>query len=311
MGGERVAATKKKKEDKPLKKSHICFKCISNQPESKYYESKSAIYEGAKRLPICKDCVNDLFLKYLFDYGEAKFALYELCRKLDMPFRKEVYNGALKKDGIEISKHYFRVVNSFREKNQYGNCFDDGETTIEYEGRDGEVLQLDKNKVDLETQIFWGFGFESKDYIFLEIEISKWKQTHKCDNQAELTLLKEICMKILEIRNSREKGNNVSKEQKELQDLMKTASVDPAKSNAISSGQNVDRFGVWIKDIEQNKPAEWWNDQEKYKDMDGFQNYINDYIVRPIRNFFTGTKDFIVNGEDLSFKEDEGDSSAN
>ncbi|HSH51936.1 MAG TPA: hypothetical protein VK982_09470 [Bacteroidales bacterium] len=84
---------------------------------------------------------------------------------------------------------------------------------------------------------------------------------------------------------------------------MKTASVDPAKANAISSGQSVDRFGVWIKDIEQYRPAEWWEQQEKYVDMDGFKLYIKDYIVRPIKNFFTGTKDFFVGGKDLSFKD--------
>ena len=90
---------------------------------------------------------------------------------------------------------------------------------------------------------------------------------------------------------------------------MKTASVDPAKANAASAGKSHDAFGLWIKDIEQFKPAEWFEEQEKYKDMDGFILYIQNYIVRPIRNFITGNRDFQVNDNiDVSLDDDEGDS---
>ena len=87
---------------------------------------------------------------------------------------------------------------------------------------------------------------------------------------------------------------------------MKTASVDPAKANQASSGKLQDAWGVWVKDIEQFKPAEWHDRQEKYKDMDGFIPYIKDYIVRPIKNFITGQRDFqIKDNINIVLSEDE------
>lgn len=280
----------------------LCCKCGFEGKETNYYMSKSVLYKHLERLPICKPCIEELYNFFFTKYVDQKIALYEMCKKLDMPFHNSIFEGSINEEQFAVNR-YFTVLNSFRKKNGYADDFDSGEK-IEEKTKGGKSGIKD-NEVDLETQIFWGFGFDFKDYMFLETEIAKWKQTHKCDNQAELTLLKEICIKILEIRMLREERKNVSKEQKELQELMKTASVDPAKSNAVNSGDNVDRFGVWLKDIEQLKPAEWWENQEKYKDMDGFMHYINNYIVRPIRNFFTGSKDFLINGEDLSFVEKE------
>ena len=53
-------------------------------------------------------------------------------------------------------------------------------------------------------------------------------------------------------------------------------------------------LGLFIKDIEQFRPAEWHEQQEKYVDMDGFKPYIKNYIVRPIENFLTGVRNFFV-----------------
>ena len=146
--------------------------------------------------------------------------------------------------------------------------------------------------------------------MFLNSELENWKATHKCDNQAELTLLKEICIKILTIRNKRAVKENVSSEVKELQDLFKTASVDPAKANVASAGKSHEAFGVWIKDVEQFRPAEWFEQQEKYVDMDGFKPYIQNYVVRPIKNFISGVRNFFVNDSidaDLSQPDDGGE----
>jgi hypothetical protein len=76
---------------------------------------------------------------------------------------------------------------------------------------------------------------------------------------------------------------------------MKTASLDPAKSKAASAGKSHESWGMHVKDIEELTPAEWFDQQDKYKDMDGFSQYLENYVYRPIRNFFTGDKNFIIN----------------
>lgn len=277
-----------------------CTSCGKDKAMGRnYYMSYSNLYKGIGKIPICIDCIVDLYDKYLDKYNDEKKAVYYTCRKLDVYFDTPTFDGAKKqeqnsKTNTSLIRIYIQKTNSLNNQNK---MFDDCElmyNTYHKNKTDDEEIYYGE-KIDDEMKLFWGKGFEQDDYIFLETELSNWKQTHKCDNQAEITLLREICIKILEIRKSRESKSNTGNLQKELQELMKTASLDPAKANAASAGKSQDSFGVWIKDIEQFRPAEWHDKQEKYKDMDGFGAYIQNYIVRPISNFITGQRDFQIN----------------
>jgi len=256
-----------------------------------FYMTINNYFFKASKIHICKDCIKEFV--YTED-GEINLKNFKkILRVLDMPFIQNCFDSSIADRKDTFGVYYKNIA-----LNHLGKSYEDGDNE--------ELSNVIQKAVKTEQEIkgFWGDGFEDKEYDFLEDELARWKQTHKCDVQAEITLLREICITILDTRNAR-KDNKPTKElRKELQDLMKTASVDPAKANSIGSGQTVDRFGVWLKDIEEKKPSEWWQDQEKYKDADGFLSYIKDYIVRPIRNFFSGNKDFMINGEDLSFKED-------
>lgn len=285
--------------------------CCGNTNQKEFYSSINESHKATGgKLPWCKKCVSEQYDKFLKRYGSGKLAIYFLCKKYDIYFSLSAYKGAENqavKVGWTIVQSYFKLINSFRDKNGYGTCFEeslDFLDNLNINNSDDQYIQdID---VDEDLQIFWGKGFSTDDLIFLESELSSWKQTHKCDNQAEVTLLKEICIKILSIRNKRATNENTSNDLKELQDLMKTASVDPAKANAASAGKQLDCFGSWIKDIEQFKPAEWYKQQEKYKDMDGFEKYINNYIKRPVENFLTGVRNFFVD-DNIDANLEEGD----
>ena len=156
--------------------------------------------------------------------------------------------------------------------------------------------------VDDSLILFWGKGFGTDDYEFLESELFNWKKTHKCDSYADTTLLKEICIKILTIRNKRERRENVSNDVKELQDLMKTASVDPAKANIADGAKSLDSWGLWLKDIEEYEPAEYFNDKKLFVDFDKLKKYSNKYIFRPLKNLLLGSRDFNI--DEINYNED-------
>lgn len=276
-----------------------CRKCRKTMVLSNFYDATNTVLDTNGKMSVCSSCCNNLFNEYFSIYNNFEIALQLTCQDLDVRLSKEAIKQV--QSQIENAMSKGRKMNKIFGvyKSKLGSTGKNNTGMESFRYKDSDYLIDDKeistDDIDDDLLLFWGKGFENiDDYIFLETELSSWKQTHRCDNQAEVTLLREICIKILEIRKTREKGDNVGNLQKELQDLMKTASVDPAKANQASAGKSHEAFGLWVKDIEQFRPAEWFEQQEKYKDMDGFIPYIKNYIVRPIKNFLSGTRNFFV-----------------
>lgn len=285
----------------------ICT-CCGEKKQTEFYVSNNIKNKATKKLSICKNCISDLFDYYLSQFEYQRKAMFWVCRRIDVPFSTSIYLGAeshSSKTGWKIWQSYFKELNSFGDTNNYGSCFEDGQQVFDDEMNDNSNGFTSDEEVDEELKIFWGYGFDPKDYLFLETELANWKSTHKCDNQSEITLLKEICIKILDLRKSREKNNNTSKDIKDLQELMKTASVDPAKANIADGGKSLDAYGLWIKDIEEYEPAEYFEDKKLFEDFDKIKDYTQKYIFRPIKNLLTGSRDFDI--ENASNDDSEGD----
>lgn len=277
-----------------------CRTCQKIMAIGNFYEATNTRLDKNGYMSVCKECCNNLFNEYYRIYNNLEIALQLTCQDLDVRLSKEAIKQVQSQleNAMAKGKKSEKIFGIYKSKLGSTGKNNTGMESFRY--KDSDCLIDDKeisNNIDIDDDLllFWGKGFQDiDDYIFLETELSNWKQTHRCDNQAEITLLREICIKILEIRKARENKDDTGKLQKELQDLMKTASVDPAKANAASAGKSHEAFGSWVKEIEQFRPAEWFEQQEKYKDMDGLIPYIKNYIVRPIENFFTGMRNFIV-----------------
>jgi soluble cytochrome b562 len=152
---------------------------------------------------------------------------------------------------------------------------------------DANVPVQDKSYYEKE----WGKGLDLEAYQFLDNELQEYFKTTKHDSHNEVILLKEICFIENEIRKARLEGGSVTALQKSLQEYMKGCNLTPATQAMVSSSQSVESFGVWLKDIEQTTPAEWWEDQERYRDMDGFREDIDD-LIRSTGKFVNSAKDF-------------------
>jgi len=288
------------KEIKAVSGEGYCRICQKTLPASSFYEATNPMIDKNGLMSVCRNHCNEIFDTYNSIHNNIDIALKLTCRDLDVRYSEEALKQAQSHVESLMSKGKKADKLFGYYKSKLGSTDKSNKKLESFRFKDSEFENIINDQVeediDDDLVLFWGRGFDSiDDYIFLETELSNWKKTHKCDNQAEVTLLKEICIKILIIRNKRADGENVSQDVKELQELFKTASVDPAKANVASAGKSHDAWGLFVKDIEQFRPAEWHDKQEKYKDMDGFIPYIKNYIIRPIKNFVTGNRDFQIN----------------
>ena len=126
---------------------------------------------------------------------------------------------------------------------------------------------------------------------------------------AEQTLLHHIAYKQFEIRKARESNptdTDLSTSLlKQLQDLIKTASIDPGKANAAGQGKNMESFSAFIKMIEETEPAEFYSEKDMFKDIDNIDFYFTKYVTRPLKNFVMGSRDFNVEAEKEGDDEDD------
>jgi DNA-directed RNA polymerase subunit RPC12/RpoP len=273
-----------------------CIWCGRTITENSAYMSKSDNqFEG--RMIWCKNCVNEQYKEYYSKHnGDVARGIFLACRKFDLPYlpnKLDMALNQLKDEEYSSEKVLSIYMTKLYFKHNLGDpvCFDQGVT---------ELLGItSKNEDEQDLVNKWGL-YTSEEYEFLELELEDWKQTHQCEKKAELVLLKEICIKQLDIRNARREKKDTAGLIKELQDLMKTANVDPAKAKVIDSGKAVEAFGNWIKDIEQYRPAEWLKTEGKdlFYDVDNIDKYFKDFVVRPLSNFVTGNRDFNID-EDL------------
>lgn len=273
----------------------ICLLCGKNGKETKFYKARNPKYQFFGKIPWCFSCIKDKYDEFYKKYEDSKKSMYELCRFLDIPFVLNIYEIAKSRwqeSGVELFQGYITYYSSVGWK-KAGITFMDSDKIENLDKPDNDYTSED---VDKELIFKWGEGFSPSDYIYLENELAECEKTLKCDTWAESTLLREICIKKLEVRNRRKQGSDTKDVLKELQELMKTCAIDPAKTMTNSS-KSLDTFGEWIKDIEQYSPAEWFKDKKKYKDMDGLDDYLKKYITRPIKNFITGSRDFNVDKE--------------
>ena len=173
------------------------------------------------------------------------------------------------------------------------------DNNVDYSYKDNPIINTGvatPNEADVAPEViqFWGKGYETDEYRWFEGELDSWKMSHKCDTKAEETLLKEIVFKQFEIEKARQEEGNTATLVKELQDLMKTASVDPSKANTMGQGRN-DTFSSFIKLIESDEPAEVFGDErDAFVDFAGIDKYFQNYVVRPLKNFVLQSRDFNI-----------------
>jgi hypothetical protein len=108
---------------------------------------------------------------------------------------------------------------------------------------------------------------------------------------------------------TRAQGKPVDKLEDTFIKFMNAANVTPKDANAIADLDNSNSLGVWIKDIEKYRPAEYFENKKKYSDFDNLMDYLNRFILRPLKNLLTGSRDFDkeFNVEDIAKEKEEDD----
>lgn len=275
--------------------TQMCTMCGEVKPitVANFYKTYSALFKNSydNRMCYCKECIlgyaNELNDKI---YHDEYKSLYELCKLIDVYYNKDLYKS-LKESAVESGDEssqfalYFQKINSLP---QYrGKVFNDSELS---EDAQSKLEEFENNDKELSKR--WGKSWNREDLQWLEENYTEWLTHNDCEKLSVQRLVQMICIKELEIRKTREIGKPTDKLEKSLMELMNSSNLTPRTMSAMNETDSTKVFGLWLKDIEQYKPAEYFKDKKLYFDFDGILEYFNKFILRPMKNLLVGTRDF-------------------
>lgn len=271
----------------------ICSRCGRKYSRRKGYfpVSYAVLHKGIGYVPVCKDCIDTMYNTYLAQCNNAKDAVRQMCRKLDLYWSESVYEIVERKSTTRtMMTQYIAKINSV---SYAGKSYDD---TLSEEGTlwdfnqksddilDCEDLDIPQNEsVETPEEIvtFWGSGYSDEMYRELEQRrqywMSKFPEGTELDVGTE-ALIRQICSLELDINRDRIAGKSVDKSVNALNNLLGSANLKPTQQKADGdNAQENTPFGVWIRRWETQRPVP--DPDPELEDVDGIIRYITIWFL--------------------------------
>lgn len=271
----------------------ICSKCGKKYSRRKGYfpVSYAILHKGVGYVPICKDCVDTMYNAYLAQCNNAKDAVRQMCRKLDLYWSESVYEVVERKSTTRsMMTQYIAKINSV---SYAGKSYDD---TLSEEGtlwnfnhepdnisnyENSDVPQNEAMETPEETITFWGSGFSDEMYHELEQRRQYWMSKFPDGTELDVgteALIRQICSLELDINRDRIAGKSVDKSVNALNNLLGSANLKPTQQkNDGDNAQENTPFGVWIRRWETQRPIP--DPDPELEDVDGVIRYISIWFL--------------------------------
>lgn len=298
----------------------VCCSCGEPLALTKFYKSNSVFYADG-HLPICKECFSSKFGHFAAEYHSNKMAMQRMCMTFDIYFNEAAFDSCDTDDSTVLG-NYFRKLNLSQHK---GKTFEDsikegfdlsGDRKPVKETR--EVVNVDSDDEENENADMidpadiekWGAGLEPTDYTILNSHYRLLSSSNpQCDGNAEIFIIDLCYTKMQQMKAVRE--SRVDDYKKLTESYIKSFTQAGLKTVKDTNAMEDFTIGVNAETIEKYTPAEYYKNRSLYKDHDNIGDYIDRFLLRPLRNLMRGTKDrdaeFFVKDEEENdgFTDDE------
>ena len=298
----------------------VCCSCGEPLTLTKFYKSNSVFYADG-HLPICKECFSSKFGHFAAEYHSNKMAMQRMCMTFDIYFNEAAFDSCDTDDSTVLG-NYFRKLNLSQHK---GKTFEDSiKEGFDLSGdrkpvkETQEVVNVDSDDEENENADMidpadiekWGAGLEPTDYTILNSHYRLLSSSNpQCDGNAEIFIIDLCYTKMQQMKAVRE--SRVDDYKKLTESYIKSFTQAGLKTVKDTNAMEDFTIGVNAETIEKYTPAEYYKNRSLYKDHDNVGDYIDRFLLRPLRNLMRGTKDrdaeFFVKDEEENdgFTDDE------
>lgn len=275
-----------------------CTACGEDKrPAIDFYLSRSKLYKfNDGRMPICKECLSNLFKELNAKYSDEVKALYHLCMLFDIYFDRDLVEKSSANNNFSdednLLKSYMKNVNSL---NQYkfkdsmsSDCVVLDDSLLENKKEEVEDIYEEREMTPELKKLClkrWGSGYSDEDYIYLEDNYAEFYEAYAHDTPAERMLLMNITKTLLEGEKSRKSGDKKGYENmlKLVSSMLTDAAIKPSQKKTM--GDEVGEcFGVFIENLEKNEPVNEAIDD--FADVDNIGKLIDRQFVKNFAKVF-------------------------
>lgn len=284
----------------------ICCKCGQMYSRRKGYfpASYAVLHKGIGYIPVCKNCIDQMYSDYLNECEDTRSAVHQMCRKLDIYWNDTLYDRVEKKNvSNNMMTGYLRMMAS---TSLAGRSYDDtlrenmtlwefakNENSVNAGVRNAQMAarqasadsdtEQQEEDIDVPEEViaFWGTGLTSVMYLELEQRRGYWMS--RFPKNADLgvgteALIRQICMLELQINQDRAAGKSIDKNINALNNLLGSAQLKPAQKNdEADAALERTPFGVWIDRWENKRPIP--DPDPDFQDVDGIIRYIQIWFL--------------------------------
>lgn len=271
----------------------ICSRCGKKYSRRKGYfpVSYAILHKGIGYIPVCKDCIDTMYNTYLAQCNNAKDAVRQMCRKLDLYWSESVYEMVSRKSTTRsMMTQYIAKINTvsyagksyddtLSESGTLWSFDEDANSSTDYDDSNtqaGEIIETPD-----EIIAFWGSGYSDEMYRELEQRRQYWMSKFPDGIELDVgteALIRQICSLELDINRDRIAGKSVDKSVNALNNLLGSANLKPTQQKADGdNAQENTPFGVWIRRWETQRPIP--DPDPELEDVDGIIRYISIWFL--------------------------------
>ncbi len=273
----------------------ICSRCGTAYSRRKGYfpVSYAILHKGIGHIPVCKDCIDNMYNSYLAQCNDAKSAVRQMCRKLDLYWSNSVYEVVSRKSTTRsMMTQYIAKINSVSYAGKsYDDTLSDEGTLWSFNTSLPEITNIDPiieeivdesqnvniDDIPEDVKAFWGSGYTPSMYMELEQRRSYWMSRFPPDVELDIgteALIRQICSLELDINRDRAAGRSVDKSVTALNTLLGSANLKPVQKKQDENDTTLANtpLGVWLYRYENHRPLPEIDDD--LKDTNRLMKYI-------------------------------------
>lgn len=255
-----------------------CCRCGSaySRATGNFLSSHSPMYRGAGHLPMCSNCVDEMYDRYRTELGSDKAAMRRICMKLDLYWLPSVYDEVERSAGVRSRVRTYiqkigaqRFINktyddTIKEEVELGLSNPDITMVGIHEKQGAEGAEPDASLEDLasvspDVIAFWGAGLTPQLYAELEERYKFWVSRYPEGTQfdvGEEALIRQICHLEVENNHARASGKATDKGVTLLNTLIGSLNLKPSQRTNEETDAELEKMplGVGLQKWEQTRP---------------------------------------------------------